>query len=302
MPLVPVAPPAQVQIFSGFDYMTADPARRRVYAAHTASHTLLIVNADTGAVLGQVEVGPMHGVAVNPATGHVYTGDGEALTVSEVDPVAKTVVSTAKVDGKVDAIAFDPTLHRVYAVEDDASRIFVVDTNSMKQVATIQIPGHKPDYLFIDPENHDVYQNIASDSEVAVINAEQLKVTRTIPTPAIKKNHPLTYDPSYHILMVGGKNGTVQAFTRAGKLTGTASIQPEVDQCSYDATTHMLACAGSGKVVVLKLSQQGTLSVVSSLDVNEDVHTLAFDDKTGHIWIVWSEDKGDFVQELALKP
>ncbi len=302
MPLVPVAPPAQVQIFSGFDYVTTDSARRRVYAAHTGSHALLIVNADTGAVIGQVDVGPLHGVAVDPENGHVYTGDGEAQTVSEVDPIAKTVVRSADVGGKVDAIAYDPGLHRVYADEDDGTRIFVVDTKTMKQVAAIQIPGHKPEYLFVDPQTHDVYQNIANLSEVAVINAESLKVARTIPTPNIKNNHPLQYDPSYHIFMVGGKNGTLETYTREGKLTGTVSIQQGVDQCDYDAGTHLLACAGSGKVVVVKLSPQGALSVVSSLDVNEDVHTLAFDAKTGHIWIVWAESKGDFVQELSLKP
>jgi DNA-binding beta-propeller fold protein YncE len=302
MPLVPAAPPAHVQIFSGFDYVAADPARRRVYAAHTRSHTLLIVNADTGAVLGQVEVGPMHGVAVDPENGHVYTGDGESQTVSEVDPVTMTVVRTANVDGKVDAIAYDSALHRVYADEDDGTRVFVVDTKTMKQVAAIQIPGHKPEYLFVDPQTHDLYQNIANISEVAVINADQMKVTRTIPTPAIKNNHPLQYDPAYHIFMVGGKNGVLEAYTREGKLLGSASIQPAVDQCNYDSSTHLLACAGSGKVVVVKLSPQGTLTVVSSLDVNPDVGTVAFDNKTGHLWIVWSEDKGDFVQELELKP
>jgi len=301
MQLVPVTPPAQVQVFGGFDYVTTDAERRRVYAAHDGSRTLLVVNADTGAVLSQIDVGPVHGVAVDPETGHVYTGDGEALTVSEVDPVAKTVVRSADVGGKIDAIAYDPGLHRVYADEDDGTHVFVVDTKTMKQIAAIKIPGHKPEYLAVDPQTHELYQNIDNLGEVAVINSDQMKVTRTFETPAIKHNHPLQYDSSYHILMVGGKNGTIASYTRDGKLLGTASIQKSVDQCDYNPGTHLLACAGSGKVVVLQLSAQGALSVTSSLDVPAGVHTLAFDDKTGHIWIVWSEDKGDFVQELKLK-
>jgi DNA-binding beta-propeller fold protein YncE len=302
MPLVPVAPPAQVQIFSGFDYVTVDPARRRVYAAHSWSHALLIINADTGAILAQVEVGPLHGVAVDPESGHVYTGDGDAQTVSEVDPVTKTVLRSADVEGKVDAIAYDPALHRVYADEDDGTRIFVVDTKAMKQIAAIKIPGHKPEYLAVDPQTSEVYQNIDNLSQVAVINPTQMKVARTFDTPVIKHNHPLQYDSSYHILMIGGKNGTLASYSPAGKLLGTASIQQSVDQCDFNPATHLLACAGSGKVVVLKLSAQGALTTVASLDVPAGVHTLAFDDKTGHIWIVWAEDKGDFVQELSLKP
>jgi DNA-binding beta-propeller fold protein YncE len=303
MILAPASPPAHVQIFSGFDYVTSDADRRRIYAAHTGSDALLVVNADTGKILGQVDVGgPLHGVAVDPQSGHVFTGDGLARTVSEVDPVAMTVVRTADVDGNVDAIAYDPALHRIYADEDDGTHVFVVDAKTMKQVAAVPIPGHKPEYLAIDPQTHDVYQNIDNLGEMAVISGSQLKVTRTIATPVIEHNHPLQYDTSYHIIMVGGKNATLAAYSRDGALLGTATIQQSVDQCDYNPNTRLLACAGSGKVVVLKLNQQGQLSVATSLDVPKAVHTLAFDRATGHLWIVWSEDKGDFIQEFELKP
>src|ERR1700674_1700677 len=101
MLIVPMAAPAPVPIFSWFDYVTVDAQRRRVYAAHAGSEALLIVNADSGLVLGQVDVGPVHGVAVDPVTGHVFTGNGGARTVSEVDPVAMKVLSSADVDGIV---------------------------------------------------------------------------------------------------------------------------------------------------------------------------------------------------------
>ncbi len=301
MHLVPVTPPAHVQTFSGFDYMTVDADRRRVYAAHTGSKMLLIANADSGAVVGQVEVGPMHGVAVNPLNGNVFTGNGEARTVSEVDPVTLSVVRSADVGGIIDAIAYDPVLHRVYAVEDDGTHVFVVDTQTMKQVASVTIPGHKPDYLAIDPETRDVYLNIDNLSEVAVISAKQLTVTRTIPTPVIKHNHPLSYDSEYHTLVIGGKNGTVAAYTRDGRLLSTASIQQSVDQCDLNPNTHMFACPGSGKITVLQLSDTGQLTTVADFDVPKGVHTLAFDPTTGHIWIVWAQDTGDFIQELALQ-
>lgn len=302
MHLIPITPPAQVQTFSGFDYMTADADRRRVYAAHTGSRTLLIINSDDGAIVGQVQVGPMHGVVVDPANGHVYTGNGEARTVSEVDPVTRAVVRSADVDGTVDAITYDPVLHRVYADEDDGTRMFVVDTQTMKQVATINIPGHKPDYLAVDPQTHDVYQNIDNLAEVAVIDSKQMKVVRTIETPVITHNHPLAYDPSFHILMIGGKNGTMASYNRDGQLLGKASVQPTVDQCDFNPAAHVLACAGSKKVTVLQLSSSGGLTVKADLDVPAGVHTLAIDDKTQHIWIVWAEAKGDFVQGLSLEP
>ena len=38
---------------------------------------MLIVDADSGKVIGQVRVGPMAGSAIEPLTGHVFTGNGE---------------------------------------------------------------------------------------------------------------------------------------------------------------------------------------------------------------------------------
>lgn len=302
MHFVPISPPAQVQVFGGFDYVATDADRRRVFAAHTASQALMIVNSDTGVLIGQVRVGPLHGVAVDPATGNVFTGDGEQRTVSEVDPVTMKVIASANVDGKVDAIAYDPSLHRVYADEDDGTRMFVVDTLSMQQTATIQLPGHKPEYPAIDPSTHVLYQNIDDLAEIAVIDPQQLKVVRTIPTPDIKHDHPLLFDPGYGILVVGGKNSLAASYDRTGKLLATTPVPAGIDQCALNAATHQVACAGSGKLSVMQLSSTGQFTPLADLDVASGVHTIAFDEKTGHLWIVWSEMKGDFYQELALAP
>jgi DNA-binding beta-propeller fold protein YncE len=302
MHLVPAAPPAHVQMLSGFDYVTVDAARRRVYAAHTGSGALLVISADTGDVVGQVEVGPMHGSAIDPDTGHVYTGDGEGRGVSEVDPVALTELRKADTDGNVDAIALDPSLHRVYADEDDGTHVFVVDTATMKETASIPIPGHKPEYLAVDPETHELYQNIANLSEIAVISPATLTVSRVIPTPDIVNNHPLVYDSAYHVLVVGGKNGTLESFSRDGKRLGSAAVPQAFDQCDLNRQTHMIACAGSDRVVVVSLAADGTLTAVASLAVADDVHTVAFDPATDSVWIVWSAADGDFVQRLNLTP
>lgn len=297
-----MTPPAHVQSLSGFDYVATDAERRRVYAAHTGSNALLIVNADGGAVVGQVRVGPLHGVAVDPVSGHVYTGDGIQRTVSEVDPTAMTVVASADVDGKVDAIAYDPALHRIYADEDDGTRIFVVNTLTMKETGTIQVPGHKPEYLAIDAKSHEVYQNIDDLGEIVVVDPQTLKVVRTIATPAIQHDHPLIYDQAYDMLLVGGKNSLVAAYSRDGSLLSTAPVPAGIDQCAFDGGSHRLACAGSGKVTVLQLSKSGQFTDVADTDVPKQVHTMAFDEKTGHLWMVWADPSGDFVQELALAP
>ena len=99
-----MTPPLPVPLAGGFDYVTVDAAHRRVYAAHIGARSLLIVDADTGTVLHQITVGPMHGVAYNAAGTKVYTGNGDDKSVSESDPATFAVVRTVTVAGPVDAI------------------------------------------------------------------------------------------------------------------------------------------------------------------------------------------------------
>ncbi|MGH7661215.1 MAG: YncE family protein [Vulcanimicrobiaceae bacterium] len=298
MPLVPVAPPVAIPGASGFDYVTVDVTRRRVYAAHTGARALLIVNADTGEVKGQVPVGPMHGVAVDPISGVVFTGNGTDDTVSEVDPQTQKVVNSVSVPGAVDAIAYDVAFKRIYADEANGTRIFVIDARTMRHIATVSLPGHKPEYLAIDPETHDVYQNIDDLSEVAVVDPRSLKVRDIITTPGIAHNHPLQYDVVYHQIVTGG-GGVLAAYERNGKQLGIAAI-PQVDQCALDQRTHYIACAGGGYITVLQTRPGQGPSVIADVDVPNGVHTLAIDPKSGNVFAVWGSPAGAFVQRFAL--
>lgn len=303
MPILPFVPPQAVSTTAGhgFDYVTVDAQRRRVYAAHSGNDSLLIVNADTGKVLGQVRVGPMAGVAVDPANGHVFTGDGDAKALSEVDPVRMKEIHRVNVDGPVDAIAYDAQLHRIYGDEDDGTRIFVIDSRTFKQIGTVDLPGHKPEYLQIDPKTHEVYQNIATDSEVAVIDPKTLKVTRTIKTPDIKNNHPLQFNPSNRTLLAGGM-GVLSVYDLRGKRLATTSLPKRVDQCDLDVQRGLLACAANSSVVLYAVPASGAPVQKALRPVGTRMHTAAFDAKTGRIWAVWGSPEGDFIQGFTYRP
>lgn len=302
MPILPYVPPQPVSTTAkhGFDYVTVDAQRRRVYAAHGGNESLLIVDADSGKVLGQVKVGPMAGVAVDPANGHVYTGDGDDKAISEVDPVAMKEVHRVAVNGPVDAIAYDPSNHRIYADEDDGTHLFVIDARTFKQVASIVLPGHKPEFLAIDPKTHEVYQNIATDSEVAVIDPKTLTVSRTIPTPDITNNHPLQFDEKHRLLIVGGENGVLSVYSTYGKKISSAALPGRVDQCNLDQNTEILACAGSS-IMLFQISPDAAPKQLAVYNVNPRMHTLAIDPQTGRIWAVWGTADGDFVQGFTYR-
>jgi DNA-binding beta-propeller fold protein YncE len=301
--LTPALPPQPVPVFSGFDYVNVDAQRRRVYAAHKGSGALLVVDADSGKVVGQVRVGPMAGVIVDPADGHVFTGNGDDGTISEVDPVALNVLRTLPVDGPVDAMAFDPSNGRIYADEDEGTRVFVIDAKTFTLVKTIAIPGHKPEFPVIDPQTHELYQNIADAAEIAVIDPVTLSVKRTIPTPELTNNHPLQYDPEFQQLVVGGTNGVMSAYTRTGKKLGSVMV-PRFDQCNLDPAQHILACGGGGGITRLRLVRDAAPQIIDTTPVDPGVHTVAIDPLTHAVFTVWSKEdgSGDFVAKFLPEP
>lgn len=301
MPIVPALPPQTLSTKGGFDYVTVDSARRRVYATHGGASNLLVVDADSGKIIGEVHVGRAAGVAVDPATGHVYTGDGEDKAVSEVDPVTLKELRRVAVDGPVDAIQYDGGNGRIYADEDDGTRIFVIDAVTFKQIATIKLPGHKPEYLQIDPKTHAVYQNIATDSEIAVIDPKKLEVARTIKTPELQNNHPLQLDAQHGALFAAGENGAMGIYSTKGSAVATGAYPGRVDQCDLDAAHGVIACFGGG---ITLFSFDGTKLPVqlAQLTISRGVHTGAIDPQTQRIWTVWQDDAGAHVQAFQYKP
>lgn len=294
-------PPHTVPIVSRFDYVAVDPARERVYAAHTGSDTLLVVNERTGNVLGQVEVGPMHGVAVDPADGHVYTGDGTDRTVDDVDPVAMTVTRSVTLPGNIDGIAYDPTRRRLYADEDGGPHVYVIDTASMTLAGTVALPSSDPEAIAIDPATHVVYQNLNDSNSIAVIDPSTLRVEKVIRTPQIAHNHPLVFSALLRQLVVAGKNGVMSVYSPGGRHLADARVQPNIDQCSLGQRGDVVVCAGGGVVTLVQLERNGAPHVLSTVDTRHAVHTVALDEREHMAWIVYAEPQGDFIEALRIE-
>ena len=303
MPITVAAPPQHVQVFSGFDYVTVDEVRRRAYAAHSASQRLLIVDASTGKVLNQVDVGPMHGVAVDPVTGDVFTGNGTDQSISKVDPVAYKVLATVDVPGNIDAIVYDPLNRRVYADQDGGPSVYVIDASTMKRIATLTMPSDDLESPAVDPKTGVLYQNLANGGGFAVIDPQSLKVTKVVKTPQLENNHPLVFSVSANQVISGGVNGVLSAYTPDGTHLGDVKVQPHIDQCNTGSKGELIVCAGRGVVTVLQARSGAAPRLLGRLETgHRGIHTAGIDERTNDIWVVYADPRGDWVQRLKWMP
>ncbi len=299
MPIATAASPQPVPIFSGFDYVTVDELNHRVYAAHSKSNRLLIVDARSGRVEGQVDVGPMHGVKVDPSTGDVFTGDGTDDTLSKVDPVAMKVLASADVPGNIDAIAYDPVRRRIYADQAGGDSVYVIDGATMKMIGTIAMPANDLESPDVDPETGFLYQNLANGGGFAIVDPTTLRVVKVVKTPQLQDNHPLVFSRAANQVIVGGENGVLSAYTPDGAHVGDVQVQPHIDQCNTGSKGDLVVCAGRGIVTVIAVRNGVAPQVVGRIDTGHPgIHTVGIDERTGDIWVVWADAKGDWVQRL----
>ncbi|MGA8534726.1 MAG: hypothetical protein WB615_11500 [Candidatus Tumulicola sp.] len=303
MPLILAAPPEPVPVFGGFDYVAIDEAHHRALAAHTRSQRLLIVDERGAAPPGQVGVGPMHGVAVDPLTGDVFTGNGTDDTVSKVDPVAMRVLASVAVPGHVDAIAYDAVRRRIYADQSGGADVYVIDAASMKLLGAIAMPADRLESPSVDPKTGTLYQNLENGGGFAAIDPATMQVIKVVKTPELQDNHALVFAPGANQVAVAGVNGVLSAYAPDGTLAGTVAVQPHIDQCGTGSKGLLVACAGRGIISVVAMRSDAAPQVVARLDTGHPgIHTVGIDESTNDVWVVWSDASGDWVQRLSVRP
>src|SRR5262249_10917602 len=97
----------------GWDYLTVDPAGRRLYVSHGAK--VVVIDLDKDAIAGEIADTPgVHGVAVAADLGRGFSSNGQENKSSVVD--LKTLQTLSKVEtGKnPDGMLYEPGQQEVY--------------------------------------------------------------------------------------------------------------------------------------------------------------------------------------------
>src|SRR6185295_4812322 len=99
----------------GWDYLTVDPAARRLYVSHSTKVT--VVDVDSGKTVGDVQnLSGVHGIALAPDLVRGFISNGRSSTITIFDPKTLATLSEVKSTGEnPDAILYDPFSHQVFA-------------------------------------------------------------------------------------------------------------------------------------------------------------------------------------------
>jgi len=218
----------------------ADVKNKRYYVSGNDPGRMVIVDAVTLAVTGEVPTPAATDlIAFNPVTGMVYEDNDAAGEVWVIDPVAKKIVNTIKVDGSgVEDLAFDPEYKRLYQAVKGKSTIAVIDPTTNQVLETWPCaPAKGPHGIAVAPDCNGLL--VACAEKLLLLDRTSGKVTATA---AIAKGvDEMAYDPGLHIAYCASRQGKISAVAvEVGKLTALGDVPDEqgTGNITVDPKTH----------------------------------------------------------------
>jgi len=219
---------------------TVDIKRGNYYVSGNDPSRMVIVDSTKLEITGEVPT-PANTdlIAINPQTGLVYECNDTAGEVWVIDPAAKKIVTTIKVDGSgVEDLAFDPEYKHLYQAVKGKNTIAVIDPTSNKVTDTWPLAPDKGAHgIAIVPEGNGLL--VACAGKLVLLDRSTGKITATASTGA--RVDEMAYDPGLHVAYCASRQGSISVVSVAdGKLTALGDVPDEsgTGDITVDPKTH----------------------------------------------------------------
>jgi DNA-binding beta-propeller fold protein YncE len=282
---------AEIQIGGegGWDYLSVDPAGRRLYVSHASK--VVVVDIDKNAVVGEIAPTPgVHGIALAPELGRGFVSNGREATSSIVDLRTLRTVSKVTTGQNPDAVLYEPIHQEVYAFNGGGKSATVFDARTGEVRATIPLPG-KPEFAVFDQKAGRIYNNIEDTSQLVAIDSAKHAVVATWPIAPGEEASGLALDPRTHRLFVGCGNKLMLMVDAAnGRVLSSVPIGAGVDANAFDPGTGLaFASSSDGTLTVARADAAGKLGVVQTIATPARSRTMTLDPTTHRLYVAAAE-------------
>ncbi|MDB5429581.1 MAG: gluconolactonase [Caulobacter sp.] len=157
----------------GWDYVSADPARHRIYVARTDG--VMAIDTTTGQVIDHLTAGARtHGVVVIPGSDLLLVTNGADSTAHLVNAADGALVATIPTGKGPDAAAYEPQTRLVWVMDHAAGDITLIDPVKREAVGTIPVGGIL-EFAVSDGKGR-LYVNAEDKNDIAVIDTKTRKL------------------------------------------------------------------------------------------------------------------------------
>lgn len=273
---------------ASWDYVTTDAVARRVYLANSTQ--VQVLDADTLAVAGTLPgINGAHGVAIAGGLNKGFATEGKADQVTVFDSGTLKVIAKVKVGKKPDAIVYDPSSQRIFAMNGDGESSTAINARDNSVAGTIDIGGG-PEFTVVDGQGK-LWVNLEDKSELVEIDTNQMKVLHHWPVGPCSAPSSLAFDAKNRMLFLGCRSKVLAVVNAdSGAVMKTYPIGDHVDATAFDAETNLVFLStGDGHVYIFHQDAADQYSLVDTLTTASGSKTMGLDPKTHRIYVPANE-------------
>jgi hypothetical protein len=238
----------------GFNHMSVDAARQRLFAAAPTNGTLEVVDLRTGQPLRSIPGDKPAAARYAPEFDQLYVSRGQHVVLYSGDSL--DAVTTIDLGSNMDELQYDARTHRLYAgcMSPGHTGIAVIAIPEGKLLGVIALPG-KPQGIAVEQHGTRLFANMPTLRQVAVADTERRTLLSAWPLSGAEGNTPIALDEIHHRLFIGGrKPAQLLVFDTAnGRLITRLDTDHDADDLFYDAVRRRIYIScGEGFLDVLQ--------------------------------------------------
>ena len=268
-----------------FDTAFADVEGRRLYIPRKNPGRITVFNLDTFEPAGEIADAAANGAVVDPKSRH---GFASSQPVVMWDTRTLKTIRTIDVQGRPDAILFDPFTQRVFVFSHIAPNATVINAVDGSVLGTIDLGG-EPEQAATD-HNGRVYVDVRDKNDIAVIDAKALTVTgRYSVAPKGGRCSGLAIDVKTRVLFSGCRMPQTMVILSAadGKILDTLPIGSTADSAVFNPRTNEAYSAQiDGTLTIIKENSTTGFAVEQTVQTKDSAKQMVWDSKTNRILLL----------------
>jgi DNA-binding beta-propeller fold protein YncE len=268
-----------------FDTAFADIEGRRLYIPRKGPGRITVFNLNTLEPAGEIPDVAANGVVVDPNSGH---GFASSQPVAMWDAKTLKPIKTIDVQGRPDAILFDPFAERVFIFSHVAPNATVIDAVNGSVLGTIDLDG-EPEQAATDRRGR-VYVDVRDRNEIAVIDAKALTVAaRYSVAPKGGRCSGLAIDAKNEILFAGCRAPQMMVILSAvdGKILDALPIGSTADSAIFNPKTNEVYSAQiDGTLTIVKEKSPTSFAIEQTVQTKDSAKQMVWDSKANRILLL----------------
>lgn len=273
----------------GWDYLTMDPAARRLYI--TRGDHVIVLDVEKEKVVGEITKTPgVHGVALVPKRKKGFISNGGDASVTMFDLETLKEIGKVKVGQRPDAIIYDPASDCVFTFNAGSKDTTAIASEDGSVKGTVALGG-KPESAVADEKGH-IYVNIEDKNEIAVVDSKTLKLKDHWKLAPGEEPTGLAIDVAKrHLFATCHNEKMVVMDADNGKVLATPTIGKGTDACVFDPEEHLAFSSNSDGTLTIVDATADKFPVVANTKTQAGARTMALDTKTHNIYLATARFK-----------